>query len=123
MSQNSLIIGNVASSAARTAMNNAFNTIKTLQSGATAPGATEAFMLWMDTSTSLLKIRDNSNASWITIGYLDDANNDFHPVVGNWEIKHSGEDMIFSHSGTNRMKLTSTGNLTVTGDITAFGSV
>ena len=123
MSQNSLIIGNVASGTARTAINSAFDTINTLHSGPNEPGATLPFMLWMDTTTSYLKIRDNSDSSWITIGYVDDADNDFHPVVGNWHMEHSGDDLVFSHSGTNRMKLTSTGSLTVTGDITAFGSV
>ena len=123
MSQNSLTINNVAAGAARTAINNAFDTLKTLHSGASSPSATAPFMLWFDTSTSYLKIRDNSNSSWVTIGYLDDVDNDFHPVVGNWHMEHSGDDLIFSYNGTNKMKLTTGGNLTVTGDITAFGTI
>lgn len=123
MSQNSLVIGNVAAAAARADINEALDTLKTLHSGASAPSALAAFMLWFDTTSSQLKIRDNSNSSWVTIGYLDDVNNDFHPVVGDWHLTHSGSDLVFSHSGISRMKLTSGGNLTVTGDITAFGTI
>lgn len=47
---------------------------------------------------------------WITIG-------------ANWKVRESSGILYFAHSGTNRMKLDSSGNLTVTGDITAFGSV
>jgi hypothetical protein len=123
MSQNSLIIGNVSAPAARTAINNAYDTLKTLHSGTSAPSAPAPYMLWFDTTTSRLKIRDNSNADWVTIGYLDDANNDFHPVVGDWELTHSGTSLVFKYGSTNRMKLDSSGNLTVTGDIIAFGTI
>tara|TARA_R110000868_G_scaffold19931_2_gene85011 strand:+ start:369 stop:815 length:447 start_codon:yes stop_codon:yes gene_type:complete len=40
---------------------------------------------------------------------------------GDWTIAQTGDDLIFSHSGTARLKLTSTGALTVEGDVTAFG--
>lgn len=123
MSQDSLIVGNVAAPAARAAINDALATLNTLHSGVSAPSSTVAFMLWFDTTASQLKIRDNSNASWVTIGYLDDANNDFHPVVGDWHMSHSGNDLVFSYNGADKMKLTTGGNLTVTGDITAFGTL
>ena len=123
MSQNSLVINNVAAGAARTAINEAFETLNTLHSGASAPSQTAAFMLWFDTANSYLKIRDNSNAAWVTIGYLDNANDDFHPVVGDWHMSHSGDDLMFTYNGANKMKLTTGGNLTVTGDITAFGTL
>ena len=41
----------------------------------------------------------------------------------NWKVKESGEVLFFEYNGVNKMKLDSSGNLTVTGDITAFGSV
>ena len=41
---------------------------------------------------------------------------------GAWEIDVSGSSLIFSYNGTARFKLTSGGNLTVEGDVTAFGN-
>lgn len=42
--------------------------------------------------------------------------------LGDWTITQSGSDLKFSHSGTDRLKLTSAGALTVEGDVTAVGS-
>jgi hypothetical protein len=41
----------------------------------------------------------------------------------NWTITESGGVLFFKHSGTNKAKLDSSGNLTVVGNITAFGTV
>jgi hypothetical protein len=41
----------------------------------------------------------------------------------NWTVIESGGVLFFRHSGVNRMRLDSSGNLTVTGNITAFGSI
>jgi len=121
MSQNSLTIGNVSASAARTAINNAFDTLKTLHSGTTAPSSPSAYMLWFETDTTQLKIYDG--AQWIVIGEMDAANNTFHPIIGNWKLDLSGNDLTFNYNGTAKMKLTSGGALTCVGDITAFGTI
>ena len=121
MSQNSLTIGNVAASAARTAINNAFDTLNTLHSGTSAPSSPATYQLWYDTTNSLLKIYDGSG--WISIGKLDATNNDFHPVIGSWEIDRVGNDLVFKYGGASKMKLTSTGDIVVTGNITAFGTI
>jgi len=43
---------------------------------------------------------------------------------GNWTITMDGSDnLIFTHSGTDAMKLSSAGDLTVIGDVTAFGTI
>lgn len=49
-----------------------------------------------------------------TVGTID---------FGDWTITESGGVLYFATSGTNKMKLDATGNLTVTGDITAFGTI
>ena len=41
--------------------------------------------------------------------------------LGDWTITQSGANLVFSHNGTPRFKLSSSGALTVEGDITAFG--
>ena len=43
--------------------------------------------------------------------------------LGNWTITESSGVLYFATSGTNKMKLEANGNLTVTGDVTAYGSV
>jgi hypothetical protein len=43
--------------------------------------------------------------------------------LGNWTITESGGVLYFATSGTDKMKLDASGNLTVVGDVTAFGTV
>lgn len=70
MSQNSLTVANGTGAAVRTALNNALDTLVTLNSGASAPSTTFAYMLWADTTTGLLKIRNAANSAWIVVGRL-----------------------------------------------------
>jgi hypothetical protein len=44
-------------------------------------------------------------------------------VGAGWTVVQSGTDLIFKYSGTNKMKIDSSGNLTVVGNITAYGTV
>ena len=41
----------------------------------------------------------------------------------NWSVLESGGILFFRYAGVNKMKIDSSGNITVTGDVTAFGSV
>ena len=43
--------------------------------------------------------------------------------LGNWTITESAGVLYFATGGTNKMKIDASGNLTVVGDVTAFGSV
>lgn len=43
--------------------------------------------------------------------------------LGNWTITESAGVLYFATSGTNKMKLDASGNLTVVGDITAYGTI
>ena len=43
--------------------------------------------------------------------------------LGNWTITESGGTLLFASNGTNKMKIDGSGNLTVVGNITAYGSV
>lgn len=43
--------------------------------------------------------------------------------LGNWTITESAGTLYFATGGTNKMKLTATGDLTVVGDVTAYGTV
>ena len=44
-------------------------------------------------------------------------------IGSNWTVIQSGSTLIFKYAGTKKMKLDSSGNLTVVGNVTAFGSV
>jgi len=125
MSQSySTLTGSETAVAARGKINNSLDALKTLHSGANDTGITTvAHMLWFDTANDQLKIRNAANSAWIVIGRLDDTDSDFHPMVGDWEMEHSGNDLIFSYGGTNKMKLSSSGDLTVVGNVTAYGTI
>jgi trimeric autotransporter adhesin len=41
----------------------------------------------------------------------------------NWSVVESAGVLFFRYAGVNKMKIDSSGNITVTGDVTAFGSV
>lgn len=60
-------IANGPGATVRADLNNAFSAIATNNSAATAPTSTYANQWWMDTSTNLLKIRDNGNTAWIVV--------------------------------------------------------
>jgi hypothetical protein len=42
---------------------------------------------------------------------------------GGWTVVESGGVLLFRSGGTNRMRLDTSGNLTVTGNVTAYGSI
>lgn len=61
----------------------AFNTLRSNWSGAGEPSADMvAYMLWADTTSGLLKIRNAANTAWITIGILASANLGLLAVAG-----------------------------------------
>lgn len=71
MSQNTLVIADGTGAQVLSRMNNAYNTLATLNSGSTAPTTTYAYMLWADTTNNLLKMRNAANTGWNTVGSFD----------------------------------------------------
>ncbi len=61
-------VGNTTFPVARTNINNALNNIDTLNAGAMEPSSTQAYTLWLDTSsTPVLKVRNGANNAWIIL--------------------------------------------------------
>ena len=121
------LAGNETATVARTSINNSLKALRSLHSSANDSGFTAvAYMLWFDTTTSLLKIRNSSNSAWITIGEVDTSNGDFNHIIGDFHVEQSSNDLVFKHnnSGTKTaiMKLTSAGALICKADVTAFGA-
>jgi hypothetical protein len=73
--QHDYVINDNPGAIVRTDINNVLQAIVTNNSGATAPSPTFPNMWWYDTSTGLLKRRNNANDAWITLG-LEAADTD-----------------------------------------------
>lgn len=74
MAQHDYNIANQSGQAFRQDLNNALSAIVSVNSGATAPASTFAYMLWADTTAGQLKQRNAANSAWIVIGTLGSAN-------------------------------------------------
>lgn len=74
MSQHDFNVANQGFPALRADVNNALVALAENSSGAGAPSTTFANMLWADTTAGLLKMRNQANSAWFTIGTLDQPN-------------------------------------------------
>jgi hypothetical protein len=77
MSQHDFDIANQTASSARADINNALQALASLSSGNAAPTTPYANMLWYDTGTNILKMRNEANSAWISVGYLDQGSSAF----------------------------------------------
>jgi len=73
--QHDYVIDNAPGATVRADINSSLQAIVTNNSGATEPSTTYPNMWWYDTSTSLLKRRNNADDAWITVG-LEAASTD-----------------------------------------------
>ena len=87
MSQHDYVLNNSNGATFRADLNGALTAIVSQNSGATAPTAPYAYMLWTDTSTSpaTLRMRDGSNAAWINVG----------KAVANFGLQPAGNYVYF----------------------------
>lgn len=68
MSQHDFTIDNASGSAARADINSALQALASVSAGTLEPATTYAYMLWADTLTSLLKMRNGANNGWVSLG-------------------------------------------------------
>jgi hypothetical protein len=71
MAQADLNVANQSFPAFRSDLNNQLLALGTLQSGASAPSTTYPYMLWADTTSGFLKLRNAANSAWVTLHSLD----------------------------------------------------
>lgn len=123
MAEHDYEISNQTAPQARADINDALDAIVTNNSKATQPSTRFANMFWFDTTNNQLKIRNSNNNAWVIIGELD-SNNRFVHVIGDWEVSQdTSNNLLFSYSGTGKAKLSSSGNLTLAGNVTAYGTI
>lgn len=69
MSQvSSFTVANAGGAAVRAAINGIVGALQSCSSGATAPTVTVAGMFWFDTANQIMKVRNNANTAWISLG-------------------------------------------------------
>ena len=73
MSQHDFSIANQTASSARSDINNGLQALASNNSGTSAPSTTYANMFWYDVTNNILKIRDETDSSWIDVIYLNQS--------------------------------------------------
>lgn len=76
MSQHDFSIANQTASSARADINNGLQALASNNSGGSAPSTTYANMFWYDTTNNLLKVRDETDSSWINVLYINQGTNE-----------------------------------------------
>jgi len=71
MAQHDYDVANASGATVRADINSALDAIVSLNSGASAPSTTFAYMWWADTTNAVLKQRDSGNTTWVVRGTLD----------------------------------------------------
>lgn len=133
MSQNDLVISNQTFPATRADINNALQALGSLNSGSTEPATKYANMMWYDTTTNILKMRSEANDAWISVGTLNQSNNTFSAAhsdhislegaTQSWTFALSGDNLVIKYGATNLARIDTSGNLSVLGNVTAYGVV
>ena len=72
-----IVIPDATASTTRVNINDALAALGSTNSGATAPPDSLNNMLWYDTANHILKIKAETGADWINIGYLDQSTDTF----------------------------------------------
>ena len=67
MTQHDYDIADASGAVFRADLNNCLDAIATNNSGATPPTVTFANMWWLDTSTGILRQRNNANTAWLDV--------------------------------------------------------
>lgn len=112
MSQHDFTIANQTASSARTDINNALQALASCNAGSSEPSTTYANMLWYETDTNILKMRNEADSDWISLFYIDQSSNVIKVLDGTYVSNTSGiaTALLGTHSdstwttGTNTEK-------------------
>ena len=87
---------------------------------------TDTELGYLDGVTSAIQTQINAKAPTASPTFTGTVSIPGFTVSGgtqNWTVAASGTNLTFAYNGVNKMRLDSSGNLTVTGDVTAFGTI
>ena len=117
MAQHDMIIDNQSAPSARSDLNDLFAALVSQNSGATEPLVTFANMVWVDTTDDLLKVRNEANSGWITVGAFDQTNGRYE-FRGNVIQAITTAGLTFKGSGGGTiLAVSNTGAVTTSGNI------
>jgi hypothetical protein len=105
MATHDYVIDNQTSANARADINNVLQAILSNNSSATAPTVTAANMLWYDTANNLLRMRNEADTDWITVGYLDQAGTKFEVRTDVIQAASGSGTSVKNSSGTTIIDL------------------
>lgn len=100
MAQHDLNIANQVPANLRTDLNNALSAIATNNSGGSAPSTTYANQWWYDTTNDLLKIRNEADTAWITLGTLNQSSNSFETAATNSVKNNEDKNLTAGYTAT-----------------------
>lgn len=90
MSQNDFVIADQSAVSALNDINSALQALASCSSGASEPATKYANQLWYDTTANILKLRNEANSAWISIGYFDQSANAFRILDNTQVVNTSG---------------------------------
>jgi hypothetical protein len=106
-------IANNTAAAVRIDINNVLQAIRSTNLSATAPTQTFAGLLWFDTTTTSLKMRNSADTAWLDISTTDGVVK--APTSSGLDFQNS--------SSVSRMTMNNGGDFQADGDITAGGNL
>lgn len=113
--------GNASLALGRGAKANANNTIALAATGANSTVATQ---YGIDIRTSAAgSLTYDTTDDWKFGAQVSAPELTVDAATSDWKFSVSGDDLIISFGGTSKAKLDTAGNLTVVGDVTAFGTI
>lgn len=115
MAQHDFNIANADFPTIRADINNALSAIATNSGGATAPATTYANQWWFDEANNLLKLRNETNTAWITVGLFDPATNLFEPRVRTVQALDANGLSFQTDDDVTRLVIDDSGNVGVGG--------
>jgi hypothetical protein len=112
----SFVLGDITASAAEI----------NILDGATVTTAELNILDGVTATTAELNILDGVTATTAQLNGVSPTLSGTITIAGgtqNWTVTASGTNLTFAYNGTNRMRLDSSGNITVTGNVTAYGTI
>jgi len=125
-------LANQSGASFRSDLNDALQAVLTNNSSASAPSTTAAYMLWADTNTGILKIRNSANDAWVELLQLDGTLTledgsvsacalGFRDELNTGIFSSGSSNFDVAIAGTTRLNISATG-LNITGTVTDDGA-